>query len=251
MYNNNFIPVSAPPAPQVKDAAIALERDKEQRRVQEEKAREALELERKEKALREAAAREAADKKAAEIKAAELRAVEIKAAEIKAAAIKAAELRAAEIKAAEQKAAEKLAAEAAERARRTLEAEEARRAEMREDQLKRIQGMVGATGRPTATGNATRSAGPSDSYGGRIRERVRPNIVFNEDVPGNPVAEVEVVMSPDGTIQSRKIIRSSGVRSWDEAVLRAVDKMVNVPRDTDGRIPEVLLQDGLEIKVTL
>ncbi len=34
-------------------------------------------------------------------------------------------------------------------------------------------------------------------------------------------------------------------------MLRAVDKMANVPRDTHGRIPEVLLEYGLEIKVTL
>ncbi len=240
------VPVAAPPAPQIKDAAIALEREKEQRRAREEKAREALALQKKEKALREAAAREAAEKKAAEIKAAELKAAETKAAELRAAEIKAAEIKAAAIKQAEQKAAEKLAAEkaaeAAERAKRALEAEEARRADqMREDQIKRIQGMVGATGRPAATGNAARSAGPSDSYGGRIRERVRPNIVFNEDVAGNPVAEVEVVMSPDGTIQSRKITKSSGVRSWDEAVLRALDRTGTLPRDVDGRVHSPVL----------
>lgn len=242
------VPAAAPPAPQVKDATIALERKKEQRRVQEEKAREALELKKKEKALRDAAAREAAEKKAAEIKAAEIRAAEIKAAELRAAEIKAAEVKAAEIKQAEQRAAEKLAAEraaeAAEQARRTREAEEGRRADqMREENLKRIQGMASATGRPTATGNAARAAGPSDSYGGRIRERVRPNIVFTDDMPGNPVTEVEVVMSPDGTIVSRKITRASGVRSWDEAVLRALDRTGVLPRDIDGRVHSPLLME--------
>ncbi len=227
------VPAAAPPAPQVKDAAIALERKKEQRRVQEEKAREALELKKKEKALRDAAAREAADKKAAELKAAEA---------------KAAEAKAAEIKQAEQKAAEKLAAEkaaeAAEQARRIREAEEGRRADqMREENLKRIQGMASATSRPAATGNAARAAGPSDSYGGRIRERVRPNIVFTDDMPGNPVTEVEVVMSPDGTIMSRKITRPSGVRSWDEAVLRALDRTGVLPRDIDGRVHSPLLME--------
>ena len=222
------IPVAVPPAPQIKDADIALERDKERRRAREEKAREALDKQKKDKAIREAAAREAADKKAAEKKAAEL---------------KAAELNQAEQKAADKLAADK-AAEAAEQAKRSREAEEGRRADqMREDQLKRIQGMVGATGGPAATGNATRSAGPSDSYAGRIREKVRPNILFTEDVPGNPVAEVEVTMDPNGRISSRKITRSSGLKSWDDAVLRALDRTAVLPRDVDGRVHSPLLMD--------
>jgi len=220
------IPVAAPPAPQIKDADIALERDKERRRAKEEKAREALDKQKKDKAAREAAAREAADKKAAQKKAAEL---------------KAAELSQAEQKAAEKLAADK-AAEAAEQAKRTREAEEGRLAnQMREDQLKRIQGMAGATGGPAATGNATRSAGPSDSYAGRIEKAVRPNIRFTDVVPGNLAAEVEVTMALDGTILSSKIARSSGNKSWDEAVLRGLERTLVLPRDVDGRVHSPLL----------
>jgi colicin import membrane protein len=62
--------------------------------------------------------------------------------------------------------------------------------------------------------------------------------VFNNDtVAGNPRAEVEVRTSPDGTIISRKLTQSSGVKSWDEAVLKAIDKTEVLPRDTDGRVP--------------
>jgi colicin import membrane protein len=116
-----------------------------------------------------------------------------------------------------------------------------RLAVIREEQMRRIQGLAGATGSPTATGTAQRSAGPSDSYAGRIRARVRPNIVYTDDVVGNPTAEVEVHMSSDGTITSRRLVKSSGLKSWDEAVLRAVDKTEVLPRDIDGRVHSPLL----------
>lgn len=115
--------------------------------------------------------------------------------------------------------------------------------DLRQENLRRIAGLAGATGGATATGTAAKSSGPSDSYGGRIRARVKPNIVFTEDVPGNPVAEVEVRMAPDGTITSRKITRSSGSKAWDDAVLRALDRTEILPRDSDGRVHSPLLME--------
>jgi colicin import membrane protein len=66
---------------------------------------------------------------------------------------------------------------------------------------------------------------------------VRPNIVFTDVVAGNPEAVVEVRLAPDGTIVSRRLKKSSGVKGWDEAVLRALDKTEVLPRDTDGSVP--------------
>ncbi|MEO7392629.1 MAG: cell envelope integrity protein TolA [Ramlibacter sp.] len=111
----------------------------------------------------------------------------------------------------------------------------------REDQMRRIQGMAGATGAPESKGTAQRASGPSDSYGGRVRARVRPNIVFADDIAGNPTAEVEVRMAPDGTIISRRLLKSSGARNWDDAVLRALDKTEVLPRDVDGRVPTPII----------
>lgn len=131
---------------------------------------------------------------------------------------------------------------AAELKKKQQEEEDAKQAEaQRQENLKRIAGLAGATGGPTATGNAQHAAAPSEAYGGRIAARVKPNIVFTEDVPGNPVAEVEVRTSPDGTIIARKILKSSGVKGWDEAVLKAIDKTEILPRDTDGRVPPALV----------
>ncbi|MEY2677357.1 MAG: hypothetical protein RLZ00_49 [Pseudomonadota bacterium] len=122
-------------------------------------------------------------------------------------------------------------------------AEEAKKLEaIRKENMKRIAGLAGASGNENATGTAMKSSGPSDSYGGRIRARVKPNITFDpSSVSGNPAAEVEVRCAPDGTIVSRKLVKSSGNPAWDNAVLKAIDKTEVLPRDTDGRVHSPLL----------
>ncbi len=119
-------------------------------------------------------------------------------------------------------------------------AEEKRTEALRNENLKRMQGMAGASGDENSKGTALKASGPSASYAGRIRARIKPNITFTEDVAGNPKAEVEVRTSPDGTIISRKLLSSSGNKAWDEAVLKAIDKTATLPRDEDGRVPPVL-----------
>ncbi len=118
------------------------------------------------------------------------------------------------------------------------EAKDAAKAEaLRKANLERIKGLAGASGGPQATGTALQSTGPSAGYGGRVIARIKPNIVFTDDVLGNPVATVEVRCAPDGTILARKLIKSSGNSAWDNAVLRAIDKTEILPRDIDGRVP--------------
>lgn len=107
--------------------------------------------------------------------------------------------------------------------------------------LARMAGLAGASGSPESAGTARQSSGPSASYAGRIRARIKPNIVFTEDIAGNPTAEVEVRTSPDGTIVGRRLLKSSGVAAWDEAVLKAIDKTEALPRDIDGSMPTPLL----------
>lgn len=125
--------------------------------------------------------------------------------------------------------------EAAEKLRR--EQAEAQAAEKRrEDQIARMAALAG-TGEPTAAGTAARTAGPSAGYAGRIKARILPNIVFTDSVDGNPKATVEVRAAPDGTIIGRRLVKGSGVKAYDEAVLRAIDKTEVLPRDTDGRVP--------------
>ena len=124
--------------------------------------------------------------------------------------------------------------------------EEAARAEkdlkaQRDANLRRIAGMAGATGNETATGTAQRSAGPSASYAGKVAAKVKPNIVFPDEIAGNPMADVEVRAAPDGTIQGARLLKSSGIKAWDEAVLKAIAKTEKLPQDTDGRVPSTLI----------
>ena len=110
-------------------------------------------------------------------------------------------------------------------------------ATVREANLQRMLGQAGATGGPTATGTAARNSGPSASYAGRIMARIKPNIVFTDPLEGNPIATVEVRLAPDGTIVAKRLVKSSGVKSWDDAVLRAIERTEVLPRDIDGRVP--------------
>jgi colicin import membrane protein len=115
--------------------------------------------------------------------------------------------------------------------------------ELRQQQIARALRMAGqaeGSGDASARGTAKQSSGPSASYAGRIRARIKPNITYTESPAGNPTAEVEVSTSPDGTILSRKLVKPSGVKSWDEAVLNAIDKTEVLPRDVDGRVPPLL-----------
>jgi colicin import membrane protein len=60
--------------------------------------------------------------------------------------------------------------------------------------------------------------------------------VFTDVISGNPKAIVRLRVAPDGTIVGRQLVASSGVKSWDDAVLRAIDRTGTIPRDTDGSV---------------
>ena len=164
----------------------------------------------------------------------------------KLAAAKAAEKAAAEKKAATEKAAaekerqQKLAAEKREQERKEA-AEEKRLAQIREDQIKRMMGQAGASGGPQSTGAAQQSSGPTPGFAGRVAARINPKVVFTDVAPGNPRAVVAVRTSPDGSIVSRRLVKSSGNPDWDEAVLRAIDRTATLPKDTNGTVPSPLV----------
>ncbi|HNE73150.1 MAG TPA: cell envelope integrity protein TolA [Giesbergeria sp.] len=130
----------------------------------------------------------------------------------------------------------------AKRKQEAIEKANAQAAEARrQENLRRMQGLAGATGAENATGTALRDAGPSGSYGGKVAAKVKPHIVYPDAVAGNPRAEVEVRAAPDGTITSTRLVQSSGNKAWDDAVLRALQKTETLPRDMDGRVPSSLV----------
>jgi colicin import membrane protein len=124
--------------------------------------------------------------------------------------------------------------------RERLEAEQKRLDAERERNLQEIIRKAGG-GPGTSPGTAAQSSGPSAGYAGRIKARVLPNIVFTETTTRNPVAEVEVRLSSDGRILSTRLLKPSGMPAWDDAVLRAVERTEQLPRDVDGRVPSTMV----------
>ena len=215
----------------LRDAQIALEKKK----LEDQKKKEAAERQRKALEKKKKEAEEKAEKeKAAKDKAAKDKAAQEKAAQEKKELDK---KKAAEKAKADEK---KRQQEQAQKAKQDKE-DEARADAMRQENLQRMQGMAGASGGPNATGTALKSSGPSASYAGRLVGRIKPNITYPGEVIGNPRAEVEVRVAPDGTIISRRIVQSSGNKAWDDAVLRAIDKTEILPKDTDGRVPPLIV----------
>ena len=111
----------------------------------------------------------------------------------------------------------------------------------RQQNIARVLGLAGAAGGEAAKGTAQKSSGPSASYGGKVKARVKPNIVFTEDISGNPSAEVEVRTALDGTIMSQRLVKSSGNKGWDDAVVKAIIRTEVMPRDVDGRVPTPMI----------
>ena len=110
-------------------------------------------------------------------------------------------------------------------------------AAQRKQNLARLMGQAGASGAEDARGSALKASGPSATYGGKVRAKVKPNIVFTDDISGNPSAEVEVKTAPDGTIMSQRLVKPSGNKAWDDAVIKAIIRTETMPRDVDGRVP--------------
>ncbi len=199
------------PAPAPKAPDIALEREKKLKEQKEQKERE---LEQQQKQLQKKKELEA--KQRAEDEAQRKKEQQQKLAEQK-------KQQEAEAKQAEAKKAEAAAKQAAADRAATL---------------KRMQGLAGASDSDDSKGTAMRSSGPSSGYAGRIAAAVRPNITFPDadTVNGNPAAEFEVSLAPDGTIVGVKLSKSSGLPGWDDAAERGLRKTDKLPRDTDGRI---------------
>ena len=220
-------PPAPEPASERRDAQIALEKQKQEAQKKEDEKRQAeKDKAAKDKALKDKALKDKAEKEQAQLKRQALDKEREKNQLAK-------EKKAQEDKALDKKkAAEKALAE---------KAESARTEALRTENLKRMQGMAGASGGENATGTALKSSGPSASYAGRLVGRIKPNITYPGDVVGNPRTEVEVKVGLDGTILSRRIVQASGNKAWDDAVLRAIDKTEILPKDTDGRVPPVMV----------
>jgi len=111
--------------------------------------------------------------------------------------------------------------------------------EQTEDLKKRIVQKADADSNAPET--ASKSVGkPSDKYIASIQAAIRPNITFTDALAGNPAVEIHVRLASDGAIISSAIVNSSGIKSWDTAAMRALDKTERLPKDENGRVPPAM-----------
>ena len=128
-------------------------------------------------------------------------------------------------------------AEKADKAQKAAKEQEKRAEELRQQQINRLTGLAGAAGdgAPNSTGTAAKSTGPGAGYQGRIQAAVKPNITFTDTIVGNPKTEIEVTLASNGEILSKRIIKRSGNKAWDDAAENAIEKTRKLPLD-EGKV---------------
>jgi colicin import membrane protein len=210
-------PVEKPVAPKPPD--IALEREKrkaEQRKLLEEQRQEEKKLEeaklakelkaqKKAEQLAEKKAQELADKKAEE----------------------------AEKKLAEKKLADKLKADKLAKAKSEA-AEQAKLDKVRADEMRRITAGAGTSGE-AAKSTASRI---DSGYLASITSKIKSTTSYagSTDVAGNPKVVFKVEELPTGEIISVRLVKSSGIAAFDEAVERGINKASPLPKKKDGTV---------------
>jgi colicin import membrane protein len=202
-------PKVAPPPPKVaepeapKPPDIALEREKQKKKLLEKKLAE--EKVAKEKA-RELAENEAKEKELAEKKLKEL---------------------------ADKKAADKARQDKLAKAAKDL-ADEKQLQKLRDLEMKRITSGAGTNG------SAERSTAPNidSGYGPAISRKIKDNSKYagDKDVPGNPRVTFKIEQLPTGEIISVRKTKSSGIPAFDDAVERAINNSSPLPKKKDGTV---------------
>jgi colicin import membrane protein len=119
--------------------------------------------------------------------------------------------------------------EADRRAQQEKRLAEARERQAREAEALRAQAERERLAQQKVSADAARASADAD-YVRRIQAKVRGNLTLPPDMSGNPEAIFDVVQLPTGEIIDVQLVRSSGVRAYDEAVQRAILKSSPLPR---------------------
>lgn len=153
--------------------------------------------------------------------------------------LKAEKLKAEKLAAAEEK--KKLAQEK----KRKEAAEQAALDKLRAENMKRIAGDVSGSG---GNGEAARSSGlkGDPNYKAAVIAKIKSNIPDvnyggAKDLPGNPQAEFKIMQAPTGDVMSVKMIKSSGIAAYDQAVENAINKSSPLPKRKDGGVDREII----------
>jgi colicin import membrane protein len=72
-----------------------------------------------------------------------------------------------------------------------------------------------------------------NDYTGKIRSKIRSNILVPDGIAGNPEAVFDVIQLPSGDILSAKLRKTSGHAAYDAAVERAILKSSPLPKPSE------------------
>ncbi len=247
-------PVEPPPVekPPVAKPDIALEREK---KLKEEKRKKELALE-QERALEKARKELAEEKKLEDQKKLDQKKLAQKQEQLKQEKLKQEQLKQEQLKQEQQKQAsekqaekqaeekaEKLAQEKAAKAEKAAKdkkaAEEQKKLEKsRADEMRRIMGAAGGSG------EAEKSSAPRSDTGylASINTKIKSSTSYagSTDVPGNPRVLFKIEQLPSGEIISVKLIKGSGIASFDDAVEKGIVKSSPLPKKKDGTVARTL-----------
>ncbi|WP_079418678.1 cell envelope integrity protein TolA [Thiomonas intermedia] len=118
-------------------------------------------------------------------------------------------------------------------------------ASSRDDYMKQLMKQAG-TGAATSTGTAPQSSGPSGTYGPRIAALIKQNTIYPASllaqISGDPRVSISVTLDTNsGTVLEAKVERSSGVASWDQAALDAINRVHRFPPQSSGEWPRTMI----------
>ena len=76
----------------------------------------------------------------------------------------------------------------------------------------------------------------SDDYRARISAKIRQRVILPPDLRGNPEANYEVSLLPDGSVTQVRLLQSSGFATYDAAVERAILAAQPLPVPKEPRL---------------
>ena len=115
---------------------------------------------------------------------------------------------------------------------------------LRDAEMRRITGAAGISG------SAAKSTAPriDSGYVAAITAKVLSSTSYNGDHgESNPRAVFKVDQLPTGEIMSVKLIKSSGLEAFDDAVERGIHKSSPLPKKKDGTV-ERTIEFGIALK---
>ena len=94
----------------------------------------------------------------------------------------------------------------------------------------------GLDGTPTVSPSPPGLPPATRGYAELVRARVKSNLLVANNLPGDITAVVKVLLGPDGSVLRTTLQKSSGVKSYDDAVLKAIERSDPLPLLKPGQL---------------